>query len=77
VLAVANSISRQNKKQKRLKDAQELAYLEALCFAFEIKTYGGNRMCKIVRCLLSLPSLPPGEIVQAVSDICSDIADDG
>ena len=34
-------------------------------------------MQKIVRCLLSLPVLLPGEIVQAVSDIRPGIADDG
>jgi len=30
-----------------------------------------------MRCLLSLPVLPPGEIVQAVSDIRPEVADDG
>jgi len=32
---------------------------------------------KIVRCLLSLPLMPAGEIVQAVSNIRPEIADDG
>jgi len=32
---------------------------------------------KIIRCLLSLPVLPPGEIMQAVSNIRPEIADDG
>jgi len=40
--------------------------------------YLGNQdVQKIVRCLFSLPLLPPGEIVQAVSNIRSEIADDG
>jgi len=40
--------------------------------------YMGNQYVqKIVRCLLSLPVLPPGEIVQAVSNIRPEIADDG
>jgi len=34
-------------------------------------------MQKIVRCLLNLPLLPTGEIVQAVNDIRPEIADDG
>ena len=34
-------------------------------------------MQKIVRCLLSLLVLPPGEIVQAVSNIRREIADGG
>jgi len=31
--------------------------------------YGESRLQKIVGCPLSLPVLPPGEIVHAVSDI--------
>ena len=38
---------------------------------------GNQDAQKIVRCLLSLPVLPPGEIVQAVSNIHPEIADDG
>ena len=34
-------------------------------------------MQKIVRCLLNLPLLPTGKIVQAVSDIRPEFADDG
>jgi len=38
---------------------------------------GTQDVQKIVRCLLSLPVLPPGEIVQAVSNIRPEIADGG
>jgi len=38
---------------------------------------GNQDVQKIVRCLLSLPMLPPGEIVQAVSNTRPEIADDG
>ena len=36
-----------------------------------------NDVQKIVRCLLNLPLLPRGEILQAVSNIRPEIADDG
>jgi len=42
-----------------------------------IDAYMGNQdLQKIIRCQLSLPVLPPGEIVQAVSNIRLEIADD-
>jgi len=38
---------------------------------------GNQDVQKIVHCLLSLPVLPPGELVQAVNNIRPEIADDG